>query len=493
MSFTSGDILEVLNGLTVPGATIDFDKNLHTEFTAVTNHSRNSDSQSVFIAITGVNADGHDFIVDAISKGVRLVVHQQDVPPCPGVEFVKVTDSYAAYARLAELAYGFPANDLKLIAVTGTNGKTTTAYLLKSILQETGKGCGLISTVEYAYPGHSIPAARTTPDALEFQQLLCEFRRSGCEYAVMETSSHALHQNRIGTANFATAIFTNLSGDHLDYHLDMESYFSAKKILFEKHLKIPAKACINIDDTYGKRLVRELPAPAEIVTFGRGGEIRIIDFKSSCSGTELNLSIKGVNHQVLSPLFGDFNTYNIAGAVAAATALGISMDQIIKGIKKMNSVPGRMESFPLPNGALAVVDYAHTDDALANVLETLRKIDDRGSITVVFGCGGDRDRTKRPRMGAVAAKFADNVVLTSDNPRTEEPMAIINGIAAGLPPNCDFSIISDRKTAIEQTLSSAKKSDIILIAGKGHETYQEINGVKYPFDDRVVVKNSVLG
>lgn len=489
MSFSIENIIEVLAGLIDSTDPFDLCENINHDFLSVSNDSRTSGPESVFVAINGLENDGHDFINDAINNGVKLVVHQKSIENQDEVISIKVNDSYAAYARIAELASNFPAHDMQLIAITGTNGKTTTAYLLRSILQQAGKKCGLITTIEYAYPEHSIPAERTTPDALAFQQLLCEFRNAGCEYVVMETSSHALDQNRIGSAKFATAVFTNLTGDHLDYHHDMETYFHAKKLLFDHHLAKKAIACVNIDDAYGKRLARELTT--EVSTFGRAGDIRIAEIKTSYSGTDLKLEINGNHLQISSPLFGDFNAYNITGAVAAAISLGLSMDIIVEGLSKMNSVPGRMEGFRLSNGALVIVDYAHTDDALANVLQSLQKINNGGTLIAVFGCGGDRDKTKRPRMGAVAAKFADKIVITSDNPRTENPLSIIQDIVAGIPKNSHFTEIPDRKTAIQQTLASAGKNDIILIAGKGHETYQEIRGVKNLFDDREIIKKYI--
>jgi len=491
MSFTVAGVFEVLTGLINDSSGLAGCNNLQNDFRFVTNNSGDVNSHSVFVAIAGAVSNGHDFIADAIAKGAKLIVYQQHVKKYNGVLFLKVSNTYSAYARLAELSCGFPAKEMNLIGITGTNGKTTTAYLLRSILEAAGEKCGLISTIEYAYPGEVISAERTTPDALEFQNLLCEIRNSGCKYVVMENSSHSLDQNRTGSAEFAATVFTNLSGEHLDYHSDMESYFNAKMILFRNYLKEDGYAIVNIDDDYGKRLIRECSDSQNIITFGRAGDVKILDIQTSFTGTDVKLKIEGEFFDISSLLYGDFNAYNIAGAVAAAYALGIPMEIICTGIKKMSHVPGRMEGFKLHSGAMAIVDYAHTDDALENVLRTLRNLNVKGRLIAVFGCGGDRDKTKRARMGAVAAKYADSVVVTSDNPRSENPLAIIQDINAGFPDNFNFINIPDRKTAIQQTLESAKDQDIILIAGKGHETYQEIDGVKYPFDDRAVIRSAI--
>jgi UDP-N-acetylmuramoyl-L-alanyl-D-glutamate--2,6-diaminopimelate ligase len=489
MEFSVANIFKTLEELIEDKSFPDISIDQSNEFSSISNDSRKVKNNSVFVAIKGAVSDGHNFILDALAKGAKLIVYQYPVEKQSGATFIKVSDAYSAYARLAELFCSFPVRKMKLIAITGTNGKTTTAYLLRSIFEQAEKKCGFISTVEYAYPGHAIYAERTTPDALKLQKLFCEMRNSGCEYVLMETSSHALVQNRTGSAKFAAAVFTNLSGDHLDYHSDMESYFAAKALLFRNHLNNDGYAIINIDDAYGKRLISGLPDSENFITFGRGGDVRIIDIQTSYTGTNIALEIKGNTFSLSSPLYGDFNAYNIAGAVAVAYELGFSMDIIIAGIKQMKSVPGRMEGINLSCGALVIVDYAHTDDALKNVLATLRKLNPKGKLTAVLGCGGDRDKTKRPRMGTVAAKYADQLVLTSDNPRSENPLAIIQDITAGLPENFDFMNIPDRKTAIQRTLASAKKQDIILIAGKGHETYQEIKGIKYPFDDRSIVQS----
>ena len=489
MNFTEENIIEALNGLLI-GKSEPLAKGL---FSSVTNDSRKVTSSVVFTAILGSSVNGHDFIDEAVAKGAKVIIHQEPVKKIEGVSFLHVSDSYSAYARLAEVSYCFPAQKMNLIAITGTNGKTTTAYLLRSILEESKGKCGLISTVEYAYPGMAIPAERTTPDALKLQRLLYDFCKADCEYAVMEISSHALDQNRTGTAKFATAIFTNLSGDHLDYHCDMESYFRAKKVLFQQHLLENARPVVNIDDIYGRRLVCELSPKAGWVTFGRtkDADIKIRDIHTSCNGTKVSIDIKGKTQEFSSRLYGEFNAYNIAAAVAAADALGIDNDVICSGIEKMRAVPGRMEGFVLPSGALAVVDYAHTDDALENVLKTLREVNDKGQLTVVFGCGGDRDKGKRPRMGAVAAKLADKIIVTSDNPRTESTMDIIEDILKGISERSNLSVIPERSEAIIKAISSCDSEGVVLIAGKGHENYQEICGTKYFLDDRVLIREYI--
>lgn len=481
MSFYYKQIIEVLAPLLISKSGNDD----NCEYSRITNDSRNVAPGTVFVAIKGSNSDGHEFIQDAIEKGAKCIIHQKNFQNKSGTAFIKVSDSYTAYARIAELSCGFPTRALRMIGITGTNGKTTTAFLLKSILKEAGIKCGLISTVEYSFPGSQRNAERTTPDALELMEILCEIRNSGCQFVVMEVSSHALEQNRIGTTEFSAAVFTNLSGDHLDYHGDMSAYFNAKKRLFTQHLAEGGVAVINSNDEYGNELIN---GDYRVISYGEGeGDLQIKEYNSSLNGTSVKLEFKKMELDIISNLYGEYNVYNIAAAVGAALALDIDIKAIIRGIKSMTAVPGRLEGFKLPSGALALVDYAHTDDALANVLKTLRKLKEN-QLTVVFGCGGDRDKSKRSRMGAVAAKFADKVIITSDNPRSESPDAIIAEICTGIPENFTYEVFIQRELAIIQALRNAQKGDIVLIAGKGHEDYQEVKGVKYPFDDREIIR-----
>ena len=456
---------------------------------SVTNNSNNVTPFSIFTAIRGSGKDGHDFIESALDSGARAVIHSRDIPSFRnGINYIKVSDPYSAYARLVECYYDFPARRLKIIGVTGTNGKTSSVYLLNSVLGAAGLTCGMITTVCYEWPGYSRPASRTTPEASEIQKLFSDMLESGCSHVIMEASSHALHQNRTGTAKFSAAIFTNLTGDHLDYHKDMESYFKAKKTLFENHLDPDGAAVINIDDPYGQRLAGSLKN-VNCITFGKDGSsngvINIVGI--SARGTVFELKLKDYCFKISSPLIGEHNAYNISGVALMAHSLGISPDIIQSTLNRPVNIPGRLEAFHTDNGVSVFVDYAHSDDALLRVLEALSELKEK-RIICVFGCGGDRDRTKRPKMGAISANLADRTIITSDNPRTENPLTIIKEIKYGIPKTANFAVVPDRREAIRQAISEAEEGDIVLIAGKGHEDYQEINGVKHPFDDREEVR-----
>ncbi|OGV40562.1 MAG: UDP-N-acetylmuramoyl-L-alanyl-D-glutamate--2,6-diaminopimelate ligase [Lentisphaerae bacterium GWF2_49_21] len=458
---------------------------------SVTNDSRSVAPSSVFIAIQGSGKDGHDFIDSAIASGAKAVIHARDISSFKnGISYIKVSDSYSAYARLVECFYDFPSSKMKILGVTGTNGKTSSVYLLNSILTSAGLKCGIITTVCYEWPGHSEPAARTTPEASEIQSHFSKMYEAGCTHVIMEVSSHALHQNRIGSAKFAGAIFTNLTGDHLDYHKTMEFYYDAKKILFQDHLAVDAVAAINTDDPFGKRLFADLRS-ANCIRFGRENCDAVIKINSiSQLGTDFTLSIEGRTFKISSPLIGEHNAYNICGVAIIAYKLGISPEIIQSTLEKSIAIPGRLEAFHFKDNVSIFVDYAHSDDALRRVLEALTKLKKK-RIICVFGCGGDRDRTKRPRMGAVSAKFADRTIVTSDNPRSEDPKEIIAEIVKGIPSTANFATVPDRGEAIEKALNEAEPGDIVLIAGKGHEDYQEIKGVKHHFDDREEVRKLI--
>ena len=444
----------------------------------VTEDSRRAAENSIFVAVPGARCDGATFAPEAVARGARLVV-VRELPetPLPGVGYWQVSDPYRALALLYQAFHHFPDRELELHAVTGTNGKTTTAFLLHAL----DPGAGLISTVEYRIGDRSCPADRTTPPARRFFQLLRAMADAGCRRVFLEMSSHALDQYRTGNCRFATAIFTNLSGDHLDYHGTMERYFEAKKRLFTELLAPDGLAVLNLDDPAGRRLAEAL-APERRIGFGTTPEaeckLELAELKAWGSRFRLG------EESFTIPLPGAYNVHNAAGAVLAGRRLGFDHDALQQALATVR-VPGRLETRLLPSGAAAVIDYAHTDDALRNVLTTLRPLT-TGKLWVVFGCGGDRDRSKRPRMGQVALELADRVVVTSDNPRSEEPRAIMAEIVAGLPPE-RLTLEPDRRRAIELALSNAGCEDLILIAGKGHETTQEIAGVCYAFSDREVV------
>ncbi len=437
----------------------------------VTNDSRQVKPGFAFIAIPGAQIDGHDFIAQAIQNGAIAIVCSRDIPLPENICAVKVPDAYLAYALMCEHFYGFPASKFKLHCITGTNGKTTSAYLLREILSAVGHSCGLISTIKYAFGAYECEAARTTPAADELQLLFRQMADSGCTDVVMEASSHGLSQHRFGHPDIDIALFTNLTQDHLDYHLTMENYFQAKKTLFTDY---NAKhKIVNIDDPYGARLAAEVPG---VTTFGTSPDahFRISDIGLNASGGTFRLN----NEPIECHLPGAHNIYNLTGVLAAAERKGIPALKAA-GFASNIRVDGRLEHFEI-NGAHFYVDYAHTPDALESVLKLLKKIVS-GRLITVFGCGGHRDRGKRPLMGEIAARLSDLVIVTSDNPRDEDPADIINDILKGCP---DAMTEPDRGKAIEQAVKLSRPADIILIAGKGHENYQESNGLKIHFDDR---------
>ena len=459
------------------------------EVESITNDSRKVSGNTLFVAIKGARLDGHDYIDNAILAGACIVVYQNR----PGVLleniiYIEVDDAYFVYALLAEVYFQFPAKNMKIIGITGTNGKTTCAFLINHILNYAGFKAGLISTVQYSYGSKVLSAMRTTPEAFELQDLFSEMSGSGCKYVVMEVSSHSLTQHRLGRTKLAAALFTNISGDHLDYHGNMENYYLAKKRLFEMHsydsesemLKV-----INIDDLYGAMLKTDLSGK-RVVAYG--SDVKS-DFKFLCdsTGTIAGLLVENRKHMIETSLIGRFNAYNITGSAALCLELGVPVDTVIEALKCFSSVPGRLECLYTSNNIRCFVDYAHTDDALKRVLIALKGLNP-SRLIVVFGCGGDRDKTKRPRMGKVASEHADIIVITDDNPRTENSTDIINDIVSGIPRK-QFKVIPDRREAISYAVTIAGADDIILIAGKGHENYQEIGTKRYPFDDRDIVKN----
>ena len=467
------------------------------EISAIFNDSRKVLPGSVFAAISGAVTDGRKFIPQALEKGAKVIISQDNVEDLllPGTVNLVVDNAYKAYAMLCEAAAGYPANNMNSFVITGTNGKTTSAMLIRFLLNYAQQPCGMISTVEYDVGNGNITAAeRTTPEAAELFGSIKAMRNNDLENFVMEASSHALAQSRIGSMQFKAAIFTNLTGDHLDYHHTMEEYFQAKKLLFTEHLQAAGKAIINTDDVYGRRLTECLKAE-QVISFGSNDCMwKIENAVTGTDGSSFELVKGNIRQQFVINLCGAYNIYNTAGAVLALAECGVLPLKTSAEILQNNhfAVPGRLESFALKNGAEVFVDYAHTADALQNVLTALKALP-HNKITTVFGCGGDRDKSKRPVMGKIAAELSDQVYLTSDNPRSEEPAAIIEEIQSGIAPEAaHIAVIIDRKTAIESALQNASNGDIVLIAGKGHEDYQEINGVKHHFDDREIVRDFIL-
>ncbi len=475
-------LVNELSPLKVEGA-------LDREITGVAYDSRRVGPGMIFVAISGQKTDGHNHISTAIDRGATAIVCEKNGFVSQRVTKVKVSDTREALACLAAAYFKHPSKKLKIIGVTGTNGKTTVAFMVKRILEAAGISCGLIGTVRYEIGERIIPAQRTTPEALEIQQMLAQMMRADCQACVMEVSSHALEQKRVCGVEFDVAVFTNLTQDHLDYHGTMENYFAAKKKMFsavERGTK-KAGAIINIDDAFGARLSKEIDFETQL-TFGLSpaAKLRATQVRLDKEATSMVIETHGEKLPCRLPLIGRHNLYNALAAVGAALALKIDVHSIQTGLNSMKSVPGRLETIALGQPFGVFVDYAHTDDALRNVLRTLREITP-GRLLLAFGCGGDRDAGKRAKMGRVAAEVADFTIITTDNPRRESPQSIAAQIEEGFSGlrKDGYRIELDRKRAIEEIIRSAKSGDAVLIAGKGHETYQEFEDTVVPFDDRI--------
>ncbi len=461
--------------------------------------SRKIGREDCFVALKGTTSDGHVYLQSAINSGAKVIVIQDDnILPDPfcmhlGVIKVVVPDTRKALAVMSANYYGQPSKKLKFVGITGTNGKTTTSHLVKSILEAAGEKVGLVGTIEYKIGDRVIPATHTTPESLELNELFASMVDEKCTAVSMEVSSHALDQSRVFGIDFDTAIFTNLTQDHLDYHGTMEKYFDAKKILFE-NLKSTSYAIINHDDRRGVQL-RDL-TNAKTISYGinSAADIQVINMKFSLSGTELTINNGHGEFTFTIPLIGKFNVYNVLAAYSAGISLGIPRETIITGINNIKNVRGRFERIVSPAGWTAIIDYAHTPDALENCLKTIHDIlptKNRGRIITVFGAGGDRDKTKRPLMGRIVGEYSDIVIVTSDNPRTEKPEKIIDEIVQGIIRHASVLRETSRKTAIERAVSGAKLGDVILIAGKGHEEYQVIGKEKIHFSDREIIENLI--
>ena len=461
--------------------------------TAVAYDSRRVAPGSIFVALKGLKADGNLFADQAIGRGARAVVSESAKPDRATVPWIVVNDARLALALLADRFFNHPSRRMPVIGVTGTNGKTTTSYLLCSILDAAGMSAGMLGTVAYRIGGEDREASRTTPEAPDVQQLLHEMLAQGARSAVMEVSSHALSLKRVDGMRFAAAVFTNLTRDHLDFHEDMEAYFAAKRRLFEM-LPQGAPGVINADDPRVQSLVEVCTRP---VTYAVAATADVVPARveMSLAGLRAEIDTPRGKVRVDSKLVGRPNLYNILAATAAAVSLDVPLDAIERGIAGLAGVPGRFEVVSEPaDSVTVVVDYAHTDDALRNLLETARPLASARLITV-FGCGGDRDRSKRPLMGMVAARLSDVVVITSDNPRSEEPRRIIEEIERGIPAGTQASTraphvmsIVDRAEAIDRAVALAAPGDVVLIAGKGHEKYQQIGDRVLPFDDAEVAR-----
>jgi UDP-N-acetylmuramoyl-L-alanyl-D-glutamate--2,6-diaminopimelate ligase len=464
----------------VPVREVRGDRNV--TITAVTPDSRLVTPGALFVAIPGTARDGSEFISQAIEKGAIAIV-QGGVPSgsaAPGVARILVDDPRAALALIAANFHGRPSDQLSLVGVTGTSGKTTTTRMIESIFDAGNEPVGLIGTIEYRAGDEKLTADRTTPDAVVLQEWFAKMVAAGVRHAVMEVSSHALALKRTHGVRFDAAVFTNLSREHFDFHKDFEDYFAAKRILFDQIDRTRQTAVVNVDDEYGRRLASALGANA--LTFGASGAIR----------PEVTIDVNGLRGVVRtpqgdvrlqSPLLGQPNLSNWLAAIGAALVVGIPVPQIEAGIRNLQSVRGRFERVG-GSTPTVIVDYAHKPDALEKLLLAVRDLAGSSRISIVFGCGGDRDRGKRPEMGAIAARLADQVVVTSDNPRTEDPGAIIEEILKGTESAENVSAIPDRREAIERAIAEAGNDDVIVIAGKGHETYQYVGDRVLHFDDR---------
>lgn len=484
------NLRELTAGLDKPVVSGD----LSTDITGIVFDSRTARQGTMFVALRGGKTDGHDFIDQAITAGVSAVVAESAPPENCAVPWVHVRDSRIALAQMAAVFYWNPAEKLALCGVTGTNGKTTTAFILHHLLNRALMRCGLLGTVVYDVGGQLQPATHTTPESLQLHGLLSRMLKNGCRAAALEVSSHALHQHRVHGVPFSAAIFTNLTQDHLDYHRTMEDYFAAKVELFESTAaRKNGKLIINADDTWGRRLIQKYESHPGLIRYGLGvqADYRATDIRYDLLGTQFELEHKGRRLLVRCPLIGAFNVYNTLAALAAAHALGCNLRDMVTAMKDVPQVPGRLERVAVTGSEpfQVFVDYAHTPDAIISVLKTVRQLRPK-RVIAVFGCGGDRDRTKRPLMARAAEEGSDVCVLTSDNPRSEDPRQIIDDARRGFARE-GHALIADRREAIHTAIGHARPGDIIVIAGKGHETYQEIKGVRHPFDDRVFAKHAM--
>ena len=479
------------------------------EVRSVCYDSRQCEKNSLFVAISGLKTDGHQFIGNALTRGARFIIHEQDFTPPAGVTAMRVRNSRQVLGSLGRNFFNHPSASLCLVAVVGTNGKTTITYLLEAILRAAGHSVGVLGTVNYRYGEKIVPAPNTTPESFEMQRILREMADHGVTHCVAEVSSHAIDLRRVDECAFDLGIFTNLTQDHLDYHETMENYFQAKKRFFSEILpgggkNRPRPMIVNGDDPFGQRIIREVGGGHITYGFDNPCDIYANPFHLSLDGIDAKLTIEDEALDITSPLMGRFNLYNILAATAAAQVLGIPGRDIRNGIAALTQVPGRLEKVSTAGQPAVFVDYAHTDDALKRVLQNLTLFRMERIITV-FGCGGDRDRGKRPLMGAAAAAYSDLTIVTSDNPRTEDPLEIIREIEMGisapkftdiqefrqLPEQKGYIVIPDRRAAISAAIGLAGPADIILIAGKGHEDYQIIGSRKFPFDDRMIAREEL--
>ena len=480
MSVKLSNLLEGINTIEVIGDTGKFITDLQSD-------SRKAVKDGMFVAVRGVTTDGHKYIPVVASTHVGAIVCEQ-LPPAleKGITYIRVLDSSEALGKLASNWFGNPSSKLKLVGVTGTNGKTTTATLLYEMAKLEGFKAGLLSTVCNYVMDTPVPTTHTTPDPITLNELLARMVDAGCDYAFMEVSSHAAHQHRIAGLRFAGAVFSNLTRDHLDYHGTVENYMNAKKMFFDM-LPADAFAFVNIDDKAGRYMVQNTRARVSTYSLRSDADFRCRVLETRLDGTLLSIN----NRDVEVAFTGRFNAYNLTAVYGASILIGWNPEEVIVNMSRLVPVAGRFQTLRSPEGVTAIVDYAHTPDALVNVLDTIRDIvGAAGEITTVVGAGGNRDHGKRPMMAREAACRSDLLILTSDNPRDEDPEAIIADMKAGLTPNelRRTICIPDRREAISTAMRMTKPGSVVLVAGKGHETYQEVKGVRSHFDDREEVR-----
>jgi UDP-N-acetylmuramoyl-L-alanyl-D-glutamate--2,6-diaminopimelate ligase len=449
--------------------------------------SRNAKKGSAFVAVKGVSADGHDFIPKVIEAGCLVIISEIEVIVPPNVTLIITDNSSKALALMANNFYDEPSKKLKLVGVTGTNGKTTTTTLLFNLYTKLGYHCGLLSTVVNKIGDKNIPSTHTTPDPVSLNALLAQMVNEGCSHCFMEVSSHAIHQHRITGLSFVGGVFTNITHDHLDYHKTFAEYITVKKAFFD-NLGKDAFALTNVDDKNGMVMLQNTAASKHSYSLKSPSDFKVKVIENQFSGLVLN--INGI--EIWTRLIGDFNAYNLLAVYSVSQLLGEDSTEVLTAISTLESVEGRFQYFQSDTGIIAIVDYAHTPDALENVLKTIANIRTKNeTVYTVIGCGGDRDKTKRPEMAAIACERSDKVILTSDNPRSEDPNTILDEMMAGVEGHYFKKTLSivDRAQAIKTAVSMAEKGDIILVAGKGHEKYQEIKGVKHDFDDMLITKD----
>ena len=442
--------------------------------------SRRVGEGTVFFCLRGENADGHDYAVSAAEKGAAAIVCEE--PVAAAVPQLVVGDSRVALARLAEAWYGFPHRELKIIGVTGTNGKTTTTHLVRHILNDAGKKTALMGTNHIIIGDDVYPATHTTPDSLELSGYLRKMADAGCEYLVMEVSSHGLKQGRCAAISFRAGAFTNLTQDHLDYHKTFDDYLAAKEILFES-LDRDGRGVVNGDSPYRDSFLAVSAAPAVTYGLGKDCDFRAKHIEVTAEGTAFTLVTEEGRFKAKMSLIGDFNVYNALAAIAIAAGEGVPTGMILSSLATAKQVAGRFQKVKGRFGPTVIVDYAHTPDGLENILETAKKLPGK-RVILVFGCGGDRDKTKRPIMGRIGGRYADYAFVTSDNPRTEDPMSIIRMVEEGVKESgCEYEVCCDRRDAIRDAVLMADDDDIVVVAGKGHEDYQIVGTEKHHFDD----------